>query len=159
MRSHRLEPIYLPPRSTSILQPLDVCLYGPLKCHYFGFRDEFTEGSVRTQLEGKSPEQWDAKTIVVPEVTFWDIPKFLQPAAVQVFTQERIQKAFDVCGVFPLREQKMMDRLPSWVPDEGDAGPARKRRRSREVSIPAAGNGEACSFNSYLERLHKRTGK
>lgn len=155
MRSHRLEPVYLPPRSTSILQPLDVCLYGPLKSHYFAFRDEFAEGCIRSQLKGKQPEEWDARTIVVPEVTFWDIPKFLKPASLQVFTRERIQKAFDVCGVFPLREERMIERLPAWVPDEGEAALSKKRRRRREVRIPSAKDGESATFASYLQRLGK----
>jgi hypothetical protein len=159
MRSHRLEPIYLPPRSTSILQPLDVCLYGPLKSHFFAFRDEFTEGCIRAQLKGKQPEEWDARTMIVPEVTFWDIPKFLKPASVRVFTPERIQKAFDVCGVFPLRESRMIERLPAWVPEEGDAAPPRKRRKNPQPTVRSAGEGEPATFTSYLERLAKSRGK
>lgn len=157
MDSRRLHPVFLPPRATSYLQPLDVCLYGPLKTYFYRARDRAIGDAILQQLE-TYPNLPADFVIALPKLTVWDIPKFIQPGVAIVFQPERIHNAFFTCGIFPFRVEKMLSRLPAWTPETADSASGQRRQRNSEVMIPVAQAGEDESIEAYSRRLAARMG-
>jgi hypothetical protein len=78
MERNRLTPVFLPPRSTSYLQPLDVYIFGPLKNAYHHKRGAELTAKVLEQIRNVPSEMLDKVQLTVPLAELWDIPRFLK---------------------------------------------------------------------------------
>lgn len=100
--------ICLPPKSTHILQPLDVAFYAPLK-HYW--RQILTEWKKR---EGRKH-----KTLIKPA-----FPRLLNQLVNKLMDQEvgskKIKAGFEKCGLYPVNVDRPKSRLPQTrnIPEE-----------------------------------------
>lgn len=88
--------ILLPPNSTGLTQPLDVCVFRPIK------------GAWRGVLQ-----QWKKhnKGVVRKEI----FPRLLNQALVSIAknTETNIRAGFEATGIFPLDKQNVLKRLPN----------------------------------------------
>jgi len=157
MDERRLDPVFLPARSTSYLQPLDVCLYGPLKIYFYRNRNRWAGEMILGQLKD-FPNLPSDFVMKVPKLTIWEVPQFLKPAVGEVFQKEKIQEAFVTCGVCPFRLEKMLSRLSEWAPETSKRVSKKKGKKGDEVTIPVVGDGEDGSLAAYRRRLAAKTG-
>jgi hypothetical protein len=92
---NRIIPFCLPSHSTHKLQPLDVCIFSPLKRYWTdAVWDRF---------------QWGNH--LVKNEAFWSI---LHPAWEMALTKKNILSGFEATGIYPLHRLRVLERLPGY---------------------------------------------
>ena len=158
--NHRIRIVYLPPHSTHLLQPLDVCLYGPLKARYFAGRDDLANSYLVERAQRLTVEELVASMLEAREFTLFDIPLLVLKPVREVFVPKSISHAFAVCGIWPFDGDKMQSRLPLGTPEEVAETEHRHRRQlfPGEAMIRVAEGEEDDTIESYRRRLDSVSG-
>ena len=95
----KIIPFCLPPHSTHLLQPLDVCVFGPYK-HYHSI---VVENGVRCGIYNFGKDDFLAAQPLIKK---------------EAFKKSTIRSAFKKSGIFPLDPKKVLDRLRDWSEED-----------------------------------------
>jgi len=93
--------VFLPPNSTHLCQPLDVCFFRPMKAAWRPIVEKWKKGPGRKQS-------------TIPKDTF---PQLLKQLADAITTnaEANLKSGFAKCGICPLNRNKVLERLPETV--------------------------------------------
>lgn len=143
---------FLKPSITSVAQPLDVGVFGPLKQ---AFGDE-VDGKMFPQEGG--PPQLEARRIP----SYEDTPAIFAHAWERVVTREMVVSAFRGAGIWPLSwevlSQKAAPASPPGVPDDGhDLLPSEASRGPYDIAKAAEKTRQRPNRNTSI-LLHNACG-
>lgn len=97
-KEENIEFICLPPNITDKMQPLDVAVFGPMKRKW------------REELHKMRLEDPDMKALDKTKFPM-NLKRLIEVSNVE----QNLKAGFEKCGLFPLNEEKVMERLPQAV--------------------------------------------
>ena len=106
---HEIAFIFLPPNSTHLCQPLDVCFFRPMKMAWKPILEKWKKGPGRNQS-------------AIPKDVFPSLLKTLTET-INVKAGDNLKSGFSKCGIVPLNRQKVLERLPRVTQQNTDKEP------------------------------------
>lgn len=92
---HRIKFILLPPNTTSLMQPLDLAYFRPLKCKWRNVLEQWKKGNRKESSLPKS-----------------EVPKLLRQTLCEINSKDNLIAGFRTSGIYPLDAEKPLSRMP-----------------------------------------------
>ena len=125
-REHNIHFVFLPPNSTHLTQPLDVCYFRPLKYAWKDILEKWKRGPGRYET-------------TIPKSTF---PSLLKALNERVFgNNENAKSGFEATGIFPRDREKVLKHVLS----------STGTNDSNDTSVAATVES---NFEKFLRELH-----